>query len=240
MPGGSLDLSTVLHPTGRGITAETRIDMDHFDYGILARRAVPETGMKGIVGLDVDLRSRAPSFEKLMAHANGHVNFSVVPQELESGVIDLWAVGLMSAVLPALDSSEKSVINCVVGRFNIENGKLTQESLYVDTTKMSVNGTTEIDFEAETVRMDLVPEAKKPQFFALATPVRVNGRFEDFEGDLGAADFLNAGDVVGTVVQMMTSVVHVPVRRLFGKDQAPDGEEACLAAMNPAPEPEKK
>ena len=132
----------------------------------------------------------------------------------------------MSAVVPKLDSEESSKINCLVGLFNIEDGRLWDESILVDTSKMSAGGNTKVDFHTGAVEVRLKPSGKKPEFFALATPVYVKGNIADFEYGV------HPEDLFGTVILFTTSPIHVPIRRLFGTEVPTDGVKACLDASS--------
>jgi uncharacterized protein involved in outer membrane biogenesis len=225
VPGGSVRLATSIQPVGRGVEATLTTRVDRFDYGILARRADPDTEMGGLFALDVRLRSRAPDAATLMRYASGRFDFAVFPEAFEAGIADLWAVNLLSAVLPTLDKSKESKVNCAVGLFNMKDGRMWQETILVDTSKMSVSGTAEVDFKTERIDVTLEPAPKRPEFFSLATPLQVQGSFEDFGVEV------EPEDLFGTVLRFVTSVVHVPVQRIFTRKRPADDLEGCLAAM---------
>ncbi len=68
--------------------------------------------------------------------------------------------------------------------------------------------------------------------FSAATSIRVQGRFEDFAIGVGA------GDLIGTVVRMTTSVVTVPFQWVFTRPVAPDGKASCAEAWAQVDEPQ--
>jgi uncharacterized protein involved in outer membrane biogenesis len=240
IPGGSLEIEmeieTGLAPEPDEIAAHFRFAIDRFDYGIMARRIDPGTQMAGLFSLDVDLATRAETLDDLMVHANGTIDFAIFPSKFEAGIFDLWAVNLMSAVLPKIDESQGSRINCVVGLFDLHDGRLEQKSILVDTSRMSVGGRARVDFATKEVDVMLEPRSKKPEFFSLATPIRVSGSIADFE--IG----VRFEDILGTIVTFATSPIHVPIRTIFGTTVPAEGWEACEAAgerdtrkMNAAP-----
>jgi hypothetical protein len=98
--------------------------------------------------------------------------------------------------------------------------------ILVDTTNMQVAGEAKVDFETEKIYMVLAPKAKKPEFFSLATPLKVEGTFADFEVGI------KPGGLVGTAIRFITSPVHVPIRRLFKEKTPSDGKSACTEAMH--------
>lgn len=223
--GGSIETSASLTPQQRSIHGTLKLKIERFDYGILARRVAPESDMSGLFAIEVELASTAPDALHLMEHASGRFDAAVFPETLEAGVIDLWAVNLVSAVLPAIDSSEESKVNCFVALLDMKDGVMRQHTLMVDTSRLTVNGAAKIDFRKRWVEIELAPTPKRPEFFSAATPIQVEGSFEDF--DIGVAP----GQILQTMVSFVTSVVHVPVRRLFSPPQDPEELDTCLAAL---------
>ncbi len=225
VPGGKLRMTSDIAPAPEGVATELGIEVHDFDYGILARRIDPETKMRGLFAMEVELESRAADASRLMEHATGYFDFAVFPEEFEAGVFDLWALNLFTNVLPFLGSSEPSEVNCAIGLFDLNDGVLTERDLLVDVTRVRVTGDLEVDFREQTVRAELVPNPKQPQFFALKTPVRVNGHFDDF--GVGVAP----QDLVGTVIQFAVSPVTFLPRWIISLADSVNGADACLDVL---------
>ena len=103
---------------------------------------------------------------------------------------------------------------------------MREKVIFADTTNMSVEGSASIDFKQRNIDVRAKPKAKNPQMFALATPVRMRGSFDDF------GLLINPIAIGGTAVSFVTSPVHAPIRKLF-KDKVPaDGIEACALAWS--------
>jgi uncharacterized protein involved in outer membrane biogenesis len=226
LPGGSAIVTFAFEPTETDVALEVATRIEQFDYGILARRIKPQSNMNGWLSLDLELKSTAKSLDAIMENAGGYIDFAIVPEDFEAGIFELWAVNLLAAALTQVDSESKSVINCMVFRLNLEEGRVKQEAILVDTTNMQVAGEVKVDFETEKIYMVLDPRAKKPEFFSLATPLKVEGTFKDF--DVG----VKPGGLVGTAIRFITSPVHVPIRRLFKEKTPTDGKSACAEAMH--------
>ena len=134
-------------------------------------------------------------------------------------------MNLLVALVPAVDPSAESKVNCAVARFNLRDGKLTQDEILMDTSRMRVKGTGTVDFTTEALEFRLVPTAKTPQFFSLATPVGVNGTITNFKiGVSGSA-------ILETAARLFTSVIVVPLQALTGRRLPRDGADVCLNAM---------
>jgi hypothetical protein len=88
---------------------------------------------------------------------------------------------------------------------------------------MRVTGKGGVDFSKEAIDLYVQPRAKTPQFLSLAIPVEVSGSFDDFHVGV------RASDVVGTVGQLLTSVIWVPLQMMFSKEMPADGGDVCKA-----------
>ena len=226
IPGGSVKIAFILEPTDRDVALETSVRVVQFDYGILARRIRPESDMAGWLSIDIDLKSRAKNLETIMAHANGTIDFAIVPENFEANLFELWAVNLLTAVLPKLDSEATSKVNCAVFRFDIKDGQMKEDAIFADTTKMQVGGEARVNFKTDEVYLAMAPKAKKAEFFSLATPIQVKGTFTDYK--MG----LQPGGLIGTAIRFITSPIVVPIERIFTEGATADGRAACAAAMH--------
>jgi uncharacterized protein involved in outer membrane biogenesis len=218
IPGGSFNLSVSLKPDPKAPDASLRAVMKNFDFGVLVRRIDPKAEMGGQINLDVNLRSKASRFEQLMANGNGYFDYSGRLVNIKAGIIDLWAVNLIAAILSRQDDSE---INCMVGRWTLKEGVLTPDVFLIDTSRIRICGQGQVDFINDRIDLKVASQAKKPEFFNLATPIKVKGRLSDF--GIG----ITAGGLIGTAVKFMTSPLHVPLRRLAGEGLPADGGDVC-------------
>ena len=197
---------------------------------MLARRVDPESDQAGRINLDMALRSNSPTLTETMANASGHVDFAVWPDDVDAGEFDLWAVNLLTVLLPVLDSTEDSQINCAIGRFRVEDGIMRPEAILIDSTNIQATGDGEVNFKTETVDLQLTSQAKQPQMFSAAPPVEVEGHFDDFGVGISAANLM------GSVVRMAASPVMVPFQWVFSTPPAADGEAACTEAWDQSAE----
>lgn len=224
IPGGSVDMGFSLRPGARDLALEAHAKIDQLDYGILARRIDPKSDTGGIISLDVDLETKGPDLKHLMEHSNGHIDFALLPNDLNAGVFDLWAVNLFVALMPSLDNDAKSKVNCVVARFRIDDGIMRPNTLLIDSSRVQASGDGVVDFKAETIDFNAKPKPKRPQMFSAKTPVQIRGKFSDFK--MG----LPPGALVGTVFRIVSSPVVVPFQWVFTDKEPADGRIACKRA----------
>jgi uncharacterized protein involved in outer membrane biogenesis len=221
LPGGDAKLSLVYEPVAGDVRMQLRMLVDHLDYGVLARRIDQASEQRGIVSLRVEVDSRAAYPSEMLRHGSGRIDFALWPENLKAGVFDLWAVNVLEALLPKMDPSSASKVNCAIGRFALADGKLNERTMLIDTSRIRVTGKGEADFGAETLDFRFEPRPKTAEFLSLAIPVEVKGSFSDYRIGVGA------GDVVGGVARLATSIIAVPFERLFGKTLPANGEDVC-------------
>jgi uncharacterized protein involved in outer membrane biogenesis len=222
--GGGVEVGFSLQPRERDVVVTVDADIDHFDYGVLARQVDTETEMNGVMSLDIEFKSTAPDKASIMKNATGHFDFALFPGNFSAEVFDLWAINLLNAVADEVDKDKQSAVNCIVVRLGLESGKMEERVIFMDTTRMTVAGKASVDFNTRKIDVYAAPKAKKAEFFSLATPIKVQGSFEDF--GLG----VNPLSLTGSVISFVTSPVHVPVRRVFKKKVPADGKQACEIA----------
>jgi hypothetical protein len=171
--------------------------------------------------MDVDISAATPSLAEAMEFSSGKIDIDVWPQDVQADVFDLWATNLFLTLATRLDPSSASRINCGVIRFRMQDGVLTHDQILLDTTRVRVAGEGSVDFKTEAIRLKMEPLPKRAEFFSLGTPIVVDGTFDDFS--IGAS----AGDVAGTAVRLATSLLWVPLKKLFGRAVPDNGSDVC-------------
>ena len=222
-PGGSAFFKMDYDPGDKDIAVNLNAKVKRFDYGILARRVDKKSEMSGIFSLDVNVSARAQNLSGIFRNGNGHINFAIWPENMKSGLLDLWAVNVLMALLPAVDSSHESKVNCAIGRFDLKDGVMSEKTIMIDTSRMRVKGKGGANFANEEIDLRIRPLAKTPQFMSLAIPIGLTGKFDDFHVGV------TARDVVETLGQFVTSVIWVPIEKLFGREIPADGHDVCRA-----------
>ncbi|WP_354022267.1 AsmA family protein [Endozoicomonas lisbonensis] len=226
LPGGEINASGHLRAQPEGFAIGLKADVDRLDYGVLARRIDPHTKMQGDVSFRMDIETVAETPEDLFSHARGDFGFAVWPRDFEAGIIDLWAVGLATAVLPRLGPGDPSQLNCAVGTFLLEDGQMKDNVLMLDTSNMQVLGHSDIDFTDEKINLVLVPRAKTAQIFGLSLPIMVTGSFNDFGFGVPS------GELIVTTIRFITSPVVAPLRWLLEQPLDENGSNLCTRMYN--------
>ncbi len=217
---GSARGSLVYEPREHDVVFGVRARVDRLDYGLVLRRFNPGSAVTGALSLDLSLDATASQLSGVLATGSGQIDVAVWPKRLDWGVFDLWAVNLLRSLLPIFRTSE-SLVNCVIGHFDLNHGQLRSRRLVIDTTATRIAGHVDADFASERMELRFVPRHKAPRLVSFATPVEVRGTFDNYRFTLRPTDFL------GTAWQWVTSLVTVPMS-WFGAGRIPaDGHDVC-------------
>jgi uncharacterized protein involved in outer membrane biogenesis len=225
LPEGIIDLQVDVEAVADRLDIALQTRIERLDYGLLLKRVDPENEAEGVLSLDSHLRALTPSLEELLVYADGHLDFTLYPENFRTTLFDLWATHLLAALMPALDSGPGPQLNCVVGRFTVESGLMTPDALLIDTSRIRVRGKGKIDLQTGKLNLTLEPRPKTRGLISLATPVRVTGRLDD------PSIRLTTGGLARTFFRLYLWFWTV-FRELARKPLPADGADVCV---DPAP-----
>jgi uncharacterized protein involved in outer membrane biogenesis len=221
MPGGKIAVSATFEVMNDKINGNTELNIDKFDYGIVARIFDQEAKLDGMISTRVNLEFIADDITQLLEHATGQVDFALWPKDTRPAkILNLWATNLYLILLPELKKKE-SKVNCIVGLMNLEDGKMNEEFFAIDTTKLWIYGNFKVDFEQKYIELSLFPQSKTARLFSLQSPIRARGKFSDIRLEI------NPLDLTGSYLSFITSPLHVPTRWIFDDHTPGDGSAVC-------------
>jgi hypothetical protein len=226
IPGGTLRLAAEYDPTLSEVELAAGAYVERFDYGIIARRLGRADDIRGLVSLDLELAGRAPSLDTIMHHAEGRLKVTVWPTELRSGIFSLWSVNLVLALVPLVDPGGDATVNCVVGRFVLKDGKLSDDEIIIDTTRVRIRGVGSVNLASEQLAFVFRPRAKGFAPFRLQTPLRVSGTLTDFR--IGIA----RRDLIESVVRLIAWPIVLPIEWFILGPLPRDGADVCTNPGN--------
>ena len=220
LPGGFIDGTLEVQLNENKLSGRLKLDMDKFNYGVLYRHFYPDSVADGYISTRIDLQLSGRDFKHSLEHGSGQLDIAFWPKNIEAKALDIWSVNLFLAILPELRKKE-SKFNCVVALLDVEDGKLFEQLLLLDTSKIWMNGNLNVNFQSEEVKFSLFPKSKKARLFGLQAPIRVKGNFSE----LGLS--IKPYDILASYVKFITSPLHAPLKRLFGKNIPENASELC-------------
>ena len=231
LPGGNLRVSMSSELKDSGLDFALAADLDRFDYGFIAAEKGGGDQWHGLVSMKLQLHGSAPSLDEIPLHARGQADLAVWPNDLRTGQFDLWTVNLLLAVTNVFTHlfmpQTPPRMNCVIGRFNFNDGKITEDQLIIDTNAVRVRGAGEVDLASEKLDFVFRPRAKGFAMFRLQQPLRVTGTISDQR--IGT----DPRDTPEAVLRLIASPVLWPLERLTLGPLPRDGQDVCTDPLRP-------
>ena len=221
LPGGAIRLSISYALKEPDVELAVAARVERFDYGVIARRLDRAQNLRGLISLDLDLVGSAPSLETIMHSANGRADFAIWPDELSGGVFNFWSVNLLLKVVPLIDPDTRPKVNCIIGRFDLEDGILNDEKILIDTSAVRIRGAGRANLATEKLEFVFRPRAKGLALFRLQNPLHVTG-------SLGEPRFgFQRRDTLEAVFRQVASPILLPIERLTLGPLPRDGADVC-------------
>lgn len=228
LPGGSMRLSMAYDLKASELDFKMMATVERFDYGIIARRLNRADDLRGLFSMNLALAGRAPSLDSIMRNASGRLDFAVWPTELRSGMFDLWSANLVLTLLPLIDPGLNSQVNCIVGRFDLKDGDLSDDKIIIDTNTVRIRGAGHANLATEELAFVFRPRAKGFAVFRLQTPLRVTGTLTDQRFGF------ERRDVVESVLRVVAAPVLWPIEWLTLGPMPRDGADLCTDPLRTA------
>ena len=191
----------------------------------------------GYANYHYDLRTRGTTPHELAANLNGSValaleNLRIPTHYVRALSVDVfgWALG------KAAQDIQYSNLNCVLARFDIEDGVATSRLLAADGPGLAVEGKMTLDLGEETIDAVFLPKQKQKVFSRIA-PVELSG---DMRSPVVAAiPAKEAITSIGTLV--LVPYVAIPVKlfeKLWGSVEDRDAHGGGCTSLKAAKEAE--
>ena len=220
VPGGKIKSAASFLVKENEVTGLFKLDIDKFEYGAVARYFKPGSPEGGVISTRINVQLAGPDFMHLFDNANGKIDVALWPRNTKTRIFDLWATNLFLIILPEIKKKE-STMNCMVALMDIDDGIMKEDFFGIDTTRVWMTGNITVDFKQEHVSLSLYPRSKAARMFAVQAPIRAQGNFDDI------SLVTSPIDLTGAYISFVTSPLHVPARRIFGRKVPEDASEAC-------------
>ncbi len=221
LPGGSLRLSMDYDLKESDIDFAIAANAERFDYGFVVNRLGLGDDSNGLFSLRLNLRGTAPTLDSILRHANGTVDVAIWPNEMRSGMFKLWSANMILTVLTLIDPQRPSRMNCIVGRFDLKDGAVSDNKVIIDTTALRIRGAGQIDLHTEEINAVFRPRAKGVALFRLQQPLRVSGTLSNQRFGIDPRDTPEA------VIRLVFSPILWPIEQLTLGPLPRDGADIC-------------
>jgi uncharacterized protein involved in outer membrane biogenesis len=224
---GWVDGNVLVQADSGLLDADMELLVYDVEYGPIVRSFNPEGEGSGTIDLETRLVASSAPAGELITTADGEFRFALFPRNVDTTLLNFWGAGLFSSMFRAVDPTDESILNCMVGDFSVTDGVLTADQFWFDTSRIRARGKGTIDLPQGTLDMTLHPRPKKRTFLTLATPARIKGPVEDPKVSL------KKGGMVGTAFRLYMWWLTI-YTQILKKPLPTDGSDVCF--LPPPPE----
>lgn len=165
---------------GRQAPIATRID--GVARGLHLEKIFPNSKLaaenSGTMGGRAKLVGNGNSVAQILASANGEAALIMDGGSIGELSLRLANLDIANSMLLLIGGDKQTQIRCMVGNFNAVGGKFTVQDLVLDTTKVNIAGSGNVDFTDESLHLRLVAKSKGFSLASLRGPVAITGTFD--------------------------------------------------------------
>ena len=171
------NLVSQIQMDGRQQRIVTRADVTA--KGLDLARMFPESKLAeanaGMMGGHAKLTGTGNSLAQMLGTANGEAGLIMDGGSVSELLLRLAGLDIANSVIVFLGGDQKLPIQCMVSNFKAVNGDFQVEALYLDTPKVEVTGSGDVNFADESLRLRLVSKSKGFSLASLRGPIVLTG-----------------------------------------------------------------
>lgn len=133
----------------------------------------------GTMGGRARLDGHGNSIAQMLASANGETALIMDGGSVGELMLRLSNLDIANAFLVLLGGDRQVPIRCMVGNFKAVDGDFKVKDLVLDTTKVNITGSGNVNFTDESLNLRLVPQSKDFSLASLRGPIVISGTFKD-------------------------------------------------------------
>ena len=180
----------------------------------------------GKVRLKTALRSAGGTMRDVASGLNGTIDLQMQAAILQGIDVEPLLKGDLPGALNAARKQGQTALSCLVARFDIKDGLMTDRGVVLDTSEAALSVTGRISLADETLDLMLRPAPKNPQLVSITPDIIVDGTWADPVVRLSAQSVLKGLAGIGLMaVNPAAGLVSLTSR-------GDSGENECLAVLD--------
>lgn len=132
----------------------------------------------GTMGGRAKLVGSGNSVARMLASANGEAALIMDGGSVGELMLRLSNLDIANSLLVLLGGDKQVPIRCMVSNFKVVDGDFIVKEMLLDTAKVNIVGTGNINFVDESLHLRLVPESKGFSLASLRGPIAITGTFK--------------------------------------------------------------
>ena len=164
---------------GRRAPIATRIDL--VAKGLHLEQMFPNSRLAadntGTMGGRAKLVGNGNSIAQLLASANGEAALIMDGGSVGELTLRLANLDIANSMLLLIGGDKQTPIRCMVGNFKAVDGEFRVAELLLDTPKVNITGSGNVNFNDESLHLRLVAKSKGFSLVSLRGPIAITGTF---------------------------------------------------------------
>ena len=184
----------------------------------------------GTMGGRAKLDGNGNSIAQMLGSANGEAALIMDGGSVSELMLRLSNLDIANSIVVLLGGDKQVPIRCMVGNFKAVDGDFKVEALVLDTPKVNITGSGDVNFTDESLHLRLVSQSKGFSLASLRGPIAITGSFKNpsVRPEMGGAI---ARGGLAVALGAVTAGIGALIPLLeFGKDK----DSNCAALMSQA------
>ncbi len=226
--GGRIDSTLLVDASGKSPELRLTLAADNVDLGKLLSQSGVDVPLDGELYLVVDLKATGQSFRSLASSFEGKFDLAIERGQVRTNLLRLTTSNPLFWMFTESARKGYSDMNCLILRFDVQEGVAQSQSILLDTPSILVLGEGNIDFGKEIIDLEFIPQGKEKRLIAISTPFAIQGPLANpsVEVSIAGASARAAGEVMLSPVNLLGSLLP------FVSDRGKDGDNPCLGLQS--------
>ena len=231
---GKLVSKLIFDSSKKRPSLQAKADIRELPLGEFLKNAKITDTLKLSIDAEIDVKGKGASLHEIMASLQGKSKIVGRNGRINSKFLS-GAMSGVSDIIPWFKNEDANKINCFVGRFDINKGKVLSKVLLLETVGLTVKGHGNINLGRETLDLTFVPKAKQTSLASFALPMQFKGPLTDPKispnvSKEAVATVKNVVSTVGTVLLEPVAWLGAGGLKLNKKKKA-KRNDPCVSAM---------
>jgi uncharacterized protein involved in outer membrane biogenesis/peptidoglycan hydrolase-like protein with peptidoglycan-binding domain len=222
--GGRVDLTLLADARGEVPELHLELAADDVDLGDLLSQSEVDVPLDGELDLVIDLKAAGQSPRALASSLDGEFGLAIQRGQVRTGLLRLTTTNPVSWLFTESARKGYSDMNCLILRFDVQDGVAESQVLLLDTPNILALGEGSIDLRNEFIDLAFSPRAKKKRLIAMSTPFGIQGPLTGPSVNVSTAgtSVRTVGEVLFSPINMLGSVLPLV------SDRGKDKDNPCL------------
>ncbi len=222
--GGRIESTLLADASGKSPELGLTLAADGVDLGVLLSQSGVDVPLDGELYLVVDLKASGDSPRELASSLKGDFDLAIERGRILTSLLRLTTSNPVSFLFTEEARRGYSNINCLILRFDVQEGLAQSQTVLLDTPNILVLGVGTIDFGKEFMDLSFNPQAKRRRLIAMSTPFGIRGPLANpsVEVNTSGATAQKVGKVLLSPINVLGSLLP------FIGDRGKDGDNPCL------------